>query len=205
MRAPAPPSSADLCGFPPRRTPARPSPWSARPCPTTSPRCTMSVALALPRPGLLELADEHGLGAPHRRHVQEEADVRRQPHPARVREPLGVKDQGVDRSLYLLQRADDARVSRGTPGAPARKETLAVPRIPHLHDLEPGKSSTTTVAKARSPCVETSAPATWRTDPRSRAGPFTTRDASCPCRRRASAGRQVEVVELIYPHDGTGL
>jgi hypothetical protein len=90
-------------------------------------------------PWLLELPDEYALGAPHRREVEEQPDVRRQPHPPRVGEALGVQDHDVNRRLHLPQSPND----RGY--LPERQQPRHVRELKrrleplHLHDREPGE------------------------------------------------------------------
>src|SRR5918998_3491115 len=90
-------------------------------------------------PGVLEPPYEHALGAPHRRNVEKEPDVRGQPHPPRVGEPLGVQYHRVHRRLHLPQGPHDGRY------LPERQEPRHVRELegrlepPHLHHGEPGE------------------------------------------------------------------
>ncbi len=82
------------------------------------------------------LADETTLGATDRGHVEEEPEVRGEPHAPRVCETVGVEDQGIHLCRDLLQRPDDRRYlpERQQPRHVRKLQRRLVP--PHLDHFE---------------------------------------------------------------------
>src|ERR671921_2441957 len=68
----------------------------------------VSGATLLP-PRRLEAANEPALGATYRRNVEKDPEVRGQAHATRVREALGVQNQGVHPGLDLAQSPSERR------------------------------------------------------------------------------------------------
>src|SRR5918993_613767 len=60
-------------------------------------------------PRLLVASHEPTLGAPYCRDVDKDSQMRGQTHPARMREALGVQNEGVHGGLHLLERTHDGR------------------------------------------------------------------------------------------------
>src|SRR5215212_8408387 len=88
---------------------------------------------------LLVASYESALGAPYGRNVEEDPEVRGQAHPARMRETLGVQDEGVHLGLDLLERANERRhLPKREEPRYVRKSELRL-ETPHLEEREPGE------------------------------------------------------------------